>query len=292
MPFSYRDETKELNEFTRKELSGSFLQLPDGVTHYELSNPEKEDTVILIHGFSVPYFIFDPTFEFLTESGFRVVRYDLFGRGFSDRPDKRYTLDFYVKQLGDLLDGLQLTRPVSLAGLSTGGPISAAFTARLPDRVDKLVLIDPIGAKPLPYARILKLATLPAVGEVILSLVRSGSAVKKIASDFFDPEHVEHFQARYVIQMEYRGFRSGILSSLRNGLLNPILEIYDRVGQLGKPVLLFWGRNDPTVPFDHSDVLRAVMPNIEFHAIEYCGHIPHYEQPNVVHPILLEFLRK
>jgi pimeloyl-ACP methyl ester carboxylesterase len=292
MPFSYRDETKELNEFTRKELSGSFIQLPDGFTHYELSNPENENTVILVHGFSVPYFIFDPTFEFFTASGFRMVRYDLFGRGFSDRPARRYNLDFYVKQLEDLLDALRSTRPVSLVGLSTGGPITAAFTARFPERVDKLVLIDPVGAKPLPFTRILKVAAMPIVGETILSLVRSGRAVNNIASNFFDRELVDHFQARYIDQMEYKGFRRGILSSLRNGLLDPILEIYERVNKLDKPVLLFWGRNDPTVPFEHSATLRAAIPKLEFHAIENCGHVPHYEKPHEVNPILLGFLRK
>jgi pimeloyl-ACP methyl ester carboxylesterase len=292
MSFSYRDETKDLNEFTRKELSGSFIELPDGVTHYELSNPEKEDTVILVHGFSVPYFIFDPTFAFLTESGFRVVRYDLFGRGFSDRPDTRYNLDFFVKQLGDLLDALRFTRPVSLVGLSTGGPITAAFTARFPERVDKLVLIAPVGAKPLPISRILKVATMPIVGEAIIVLLGSESMVKNIASDLFDRELVGQFQVKYIAQMQYKGFKRGILSSLRNSLLNPILEIYERVGKLGKPVLLFWGRNDPTVPFKHSDPLRVAIPNIEFHAIKNCGHIPHYEKPDEVNPILLEFLRK
>jgi hypothetical protein len=55
MPFSYRDETKELNEVTRREASGSFIQLSDGFTHYELSNPQAQETVVLIHGFSVPY---------------------------------------------------------------------------------------------------------------------------------------------------------------------------------------------------------------------------------------------
>src|SRR6185436_10669309 len=168
MSFSYRDETKELNDLTRKNLSGSFIQLPDGVTHYELSNPDKENTVILVHGFSVPYFIYDPTFEFLTQAGFRVVRYDLFGRGFSDRPDTRYNIDLFVRQLGDLLDALRFTRRVSLVGLSTGGPITAAFTALHPERVNKLVLIDPIGAKPLAISRILQVAAMPIVGEVVI----------------------------------------------------------------------------------------------------------------------------
>jgi pimeloyl-ACP methyl ester carboxylesterase len=266
--------------------------LPDGVTHYELSNPENENTVILVHGFSVPYFIYDSTFEFLTGCGFRVVRYDLFGRGFSDRPDTRYNIDLFVKQLRDLLEALRFTRPVSLIGLSTGGPNTAAFTARFPEQVNKLVLIDPIGAKILALARILKVAAMPMVGEAIISLFRSEGMVKNIASDLLDRELVGHFRDRYIAQMQYMGFKRGILSTIRNGMLDSFLEIYERVGKTDKPVLLFWGRNDPTVPFKHSDILRAAMPNLEFHVIENCGHIPHYEKPEEVNPILLDFLRK
>jgi len=292
MSFSYRDETRELNDLTRKELSGSFIQLPDGVTHYELSNPDKENSVILVHGFSVPYFIYDPTFEFLTRSGFRVARYDLFGRGFSDRPEARYNIDLFAKQLRDLLDALRFTRPVNLVGLSTGGPITATFTARFPERVNKLVLIDPIGAKILALARILKLAALPILGEAIISLFRSDGIFRNIASALLDRELVGHFQVRYITSMQFKGFKRGILSSIRNGMLESFLNTYERVGKMDKPVLLFWGRNDPTVPFKHSDVLRTAMPNVEFHVIEDCGHIPHYQKPEEVNPILLDFLRK
>lgn len=292
MSFSYRDETRELNDLTRKDLSGSFISLQEGVTHYELSNPDKENTVVLVHGFSVPYFIYDPTFEFLTGSGFRVLRYDLFGRGFSDRPDTRYNIELFVNQLGDILDALRFTRPVSLVGLSTGGPITAAFTARFPERVNKLVLIDPIGAKILALARILKVAAMPIVGEAIISLFRSDGMVKNIASTLLDRELVGHFQDRYIATIQYKGFKRGILSSIRNGMLDSFLKIYEQVGEMDKPVLLFWGRNDPTVPFKHSRGLRAAMPNLEFHVIENCGHIPHCEKPDEVNPILLDFLRK
>jgi pimeloyl-ACP methyl ester carboxylesterase len=292
MSLFYRDETKELNDLIRKEESGSFIQISDGFTHYELSNPAAENTVVLIHGFSVPYYIFDPTFEFLTQSGFRVLRYDLFGRGFSDRPDMPYNIDLFVRQLGDLLDGLGFTQPVTLVGLSTGGPISTVFTVRYPERVNKLVLIDPVGAKPLPYARILKVATLPILGETILSLIGNGSLAKSIMSDFFDPTFVDYFQSRYVIQMQYKGFKRAILSTIRNHMLDSFMGDYQRVGKIGKPVLLLWGRSDSTVPFDHSDELRKAMPEIIFFAFENCGHIPHYEKPDEVNPILLEFLRK
>jgi pimeloyl-ACP methyl ester carboxylesterase len=292
MSFSYRDETKELNELTRQEVSGSFIQLSDGFTHYELSNPEAKRTLVLAHGFSVPYFIYDPTFEFLTRSGFRVLRYDLFGRGFSDRPDTQYNIDLFVRQLGDLLDALRLTPPVSLVGLSTGGPITATFTARFPEQVDKLVLIDPVGARPLPFAWLLKVATMPLLGEAIASLIRSDRLNNSLAASFFEREFVEHFQPRYIPQMQFKGFRGAILSTIRNHMLDSFLDIYERIGKMDKPVLLFWGRNDPTVPFKHSDALRAAMPNMEFHAIEDCGHIPHYEKPDEVNPILLEFLKE
>jgi pimeloyl-ACP methyl ester carboxylesterase len=292
MAFSYRDETKELNDLTRKEAGGSFVQLSDGVTHYELSNPAAENTVVLAHGFSVPYFIYDPTFEFLTQAGFRVVRYDLFGRGFSDRPETRYNIDLFVRQLGDLLDALHFTQPVTLVGLSTGGPITTVFTAHYPERVNKLVLIDPIGANRLPFERILKLAAMPMVGETVMGWIGINGMYKIIASDFLDRRLVEEFQPRYIVQMCYKGFKRAILSTIRNGMLDSFIEDYQRVAQLGKPVLLFWGRNDPTVPFHHSDTLRTAIPNIEFHAIENCGHIPHYEKPEEVNPILLQFLKK
>ncbi len=75
-------------------------------------------------------------------------------------------------------------------------------------------------------------------------------------------------------------------------MLGSFVKSYERVGQMDKPVQLFWGRDDATVPFEHSEDLLAAMPNVEFHVIENCGHIPHYEKPDEVNPILLEFLRK
>ncbi len=90
--------------------SGSFVALSDGCTHYELGGPQDGRPVALVHGFSVPYFIWDPTFRFLADSGFRVLRYDLFGRGFSDRPHLRYDIDLFCKQLRELLDILGFER--------------------------------------------------------------------------------------------------------------------------------------------------------------------------------------
>ena len=290
--FSFRSETKELNDDTRRLTGGSFVPLSDGVTHYELSNNTRDNTVVLVHGFSVPYFIFDPTFHFLSQHGFRVLRYDLYGRGFSDRPEVDYDIDLFVRQLLDLLDALRLTRPVNLVGLSMGGPITATFTARYPERVEKLVLIDPAGARPIVLSRILKAAAKPFVGEAIFGLVGNGGMVRNIASDFFDKRLVEHFAQRYLVQMQFRGFRRAILSSIRNNMLESFIDQYRAVGALHKPVLLVWGRHDATVPLKHSEDLRAAMPEVRFHIVEDSSHIPHFEKPEQTNALLLDFLRQ
>lgn len=290
--FPFRTETKELNDATRRLTGGSFVQLPDGVTHYELGNITRDQTVVLIHGFSVPYFIFDPTYHFLTQHGFRVLRYDLFGRGFSDRPDVRYNIDLFVKQLTDLLEALRLVHPVHLVGLSMGGAVAAAFTARCPERVKSLTLIDPAGARAIPETPMLKIVKLPFLAEAVLRIMGSEAFVDMNARDFFDPKLVEHFKSLYRVQMQYKGFLRAMLSSTRNGMLDSFLDVYKQVGKLSKPVLLFWGRNDKTLPFEFSRDLCAVIPNVQFHVIENCGHIPHYEKPEETNPLLLTFLRR
>lgn len=122
--FRFRGEIKELNEVTRAEAPGDFVKLPHGYTHYELSKSNARHPVVLIHGFSIPYYIWNPTFLALSDAGLNVLRYDLFGRGYSDRPRVEYLLDLFVDQLFHLVRELGLSVPLDLVGLSMGGPIA------------------------------------------------------------------------------------------------------------------------------------------------------------------------
>jgi pimeloyl-ACP methyl ester carboxylesterase len=287
--FIYRGETKDIDDAVRASTSGSYIRLSDGCTHYELRGADSSQPMILVHGFSVPYFIFDPTFDFLAKAGYRVLRYDLFGRGFSDRPRVKYNIDLFVNQLKGLLDALNF-RSVNLIGLSMGGAIASAFTVNYPERVHKLILIDPIGTQPMPLSWMYKAAILPGISELVLGLAGTEGMVQGIASDFFDPEHVKMFQDQYRVQMQYRGFKRAILSTLRNKTVDGFPEVYQRLGKLDMPILLFWGRNDQTLPLGQSRDILSLVPRAEFHIIENCGHIPHYERPEEVNPILQQFL--
>jgi len=290
MSFPFRGETKTLNAASRANLPGEFVRLSDGVTHYELGGPQDGAPVVLVPAFSVPYFIWDPTFEMLTTAGFRVLRYDLFGRGYSDRPRRAYTLDLFRRQLTDLLDALDIRQPVNLAGLSMGGPIALSFVDICPKCVAKLILIDPAGF-PLASPWYMKLMLFPGVGDLFFGGFGNEALLKSMARDFYDERSVATFIERYRPQMAYRGFKRALLSTLRGDALGDNAALYRRAGELGLPVLLIWGRHDRTVPFAHSQRALAAMPQAEFHAIEDAGHIPHYERPDVVNPLLLAFLQ-
>ena len=288
--FIYRGEIHDLDDAARAAVGGSYVQLTEGCTHYELNgSPRSSEPTVLIHGFSVPYFIWDPTFEALSTAGRQVLRYDLFGRGYSDRPHVRYGMDLFVQQLADLLDALDMER-ADLVGLSMGGAVAAAFSVEFPERVRRLALIDPVGTEPMPLNLLFKAALLPGISELLLSLVGTERMLASLASDFYDPAQVERFRERYRSQMQFRGFKRAIVSTLRNKAVNGFPEIYERLGRLSMPVLLIWGRQDQTLPIEQSRSILELVPRAEFHVIEGSGHIPNCEKPDVTHPILLDFL--
>jgi pimeloyl-ACP methyl ester carboxylesterase len=288
--FPFLGEDKRLDEAERAKLPGEFIETPSGVVHYELAGPEDAPLVVLVHGFSVPYFIWEPTFQALAAAGLRVLRYDLFGRGFSDRPLVTYADDLFDRQLLDLLDALGFTGPVHLLGLSMGGVVVANFTDRHPERVAKLGFVDPAGFT-LHFPLSLRLVLLPGIGEVLFSLFGNGTLLKGMASDFYSPALVAEFLERYKPQMAYKGFKRAILSTMRSGMLGDKLDVYARVGKQNREVLLVWGREDETVPFAHSAELVKAIPHVRFYPIDGVGHIPHYEKAAEVNPLIVDFFK-
>lgn len=286
---AWKGETRSLDDDARREADGAFLRLAHGWTHYETAGNAEGRPVVLVHGFSVPYFIWDPTFIALSAAGLHPIRYDLYGRGYSDRPEVSYALPLFVAQLEQLLNGLEHER-VDLVALSMGGPIAAAFAVAFPRRVRKLVLIDPSGARPLNLGILYRLASLPGISDAIFRSAGAAYMLKRVAADFFDPGLVQIFRERYQVQMQFRGFTRAILSTVRHGMLGSFRRVYKQLGELDFPMLLIWGRNDQTVPFDQGRVLGTLLPHAEPLVVQDCGHIPHYERPEVVNPRLIDFL--
>ena len=286
--YSYADPEKlDLDDAVRRTTPGQFVRLTDGYTHYEVAGPTAGRLVVLAAGFSVPYYIWDPTFTALAGAGFHVLRYDYYGRGFSDRPDVPYTQAFYVRQLTELLDSLHIAGPIDLVGLSLGGSIVTSFADASPDRVGSLIYVDPSFRSPGPAP-----ANNSLVEDFLTVIFTEPRWANEQLMDFLHAEHFPDWPARYRVQMQYRGFRRARWSELSSNASVDQREEIERAGTHARPVLVIWGRQDPVVPFEESATLLDAMPRARLVIIEDAGHLPQWEQPAVFHSTIVEFLRE
>jgi pimeloyl-ACP methyl ester carboxylesterase len=281
-------ETDELNDALRATVPGAYVRLSSGITRYEIAGPPGGQVVVLLHGSNVPSYIWDPTFGELAAAGFRVVRYDRVGRGWSDRPRIVYEQPVYVAQLMELLDALGIRGPVDLAGLSLGGSIITSVAAAHPERVRSLIYVDPA----LRHPHTLSLAErTPFVAEYLLATFTSSSVLDQ-ASDFLHPELHPDWDARFERVMHIKGSRRAIIGDrIANAGIDQSAEL-EAVGKSARPVLIVWGKQDRVVPFAMSEAFRRALPKAEFLAVDSAGHLPHIEQPAVVTSALVAFLRR
>ncbi len=284
---SQNPEELDLDAAARDAAGGQYVTLSGGITHYDIAGPADGPPVVLVPGFSVPFYIWDSTVASLTGAGYRVLRYDLFGRGWSDRPDLSYDADLFDLQLAELIEAVGFRGPVHLMGLSFGGYLTGTFAGRHPDRVQSLTLVDPMASdlgRPPWFFR------LPVLGSIVWqALVVPGMAEGQL-EDFLEPENWPDWPDRYRTQMRYRGFGRALRSSIMASSGVSMDSVYATVGRQGFPVQLLWGEEDQTVPIALSEGVRRAIPRIRYHPIPRAGHLPHMERTDLVNPILLDFL--
>lgn len=276
---------------TREGLPGSFVELPTGVTHYELRGHPDARCVVLIHGNAAPYVSWDNTVEDLVDAGLRVLRYDLVGHGFTDRPRLRtYDNALYVEQLAALIDRLDIPYPVSVVGTSQGGSIGACFAAANPGKVERLAFLAPLfddfaGSG----SRLFKIVSTRFLGEFVLQLA-GDRKLSDLSNRISSPDKKASLESEVAKQWRFRGKRRAILANARgDSFTNPQAAYEDVKGQ-GIPTLLTWGTEDRLIPEDSMNRLRKLLPDIEYHGIDGASHLAHYEYPERINPILIRFL--
>nr|WP_269813680.1 alpha/beta hydrolase [Ornithinimicrobium sediminis] len=282
---------QELTAEVRRGLPGNFLELSAGFTHYELQGDADAETVVLIHGNAAPYVTWDRTTGALTGAGLRVLRYDLFGHGLSDRPRRRtYDRRFYNAQLEELLQRLDISGPVHAVGTSQGGSIATCFASEKPGRVRRLALLAPLFDE-VPGSRgvAVRLIRTPVLGELLMRVL-SDAKLADLSDAVVDVETRAALQPDVLEQFRFRGKRRAILANLRGDALQDATACYQGVKDQRIPVLLMWGTLDQKLPPEPIGRLRNLLPDMEYHELEGAGHLAHYEFPERVGPLLVRFL--
>ncbi len=285
--FFLNPEKNELNEITRKRLGGTYVKLSDGITHYKLEGPIDGKTVVLVHGGTIPIWTWDKQAQAMQDAGFRVLSYDKYGRGYSDRPDVSYNQDLYKRQLLELVDKLSLTEPFDLVGLSLGGATAVNFTARHPDRVKKLVLISPM----INNFKAPSIFRIPVFGEFIARVMGINVIVKRFISLIDKHPEVEKYTRLFIEQTTYKGFQRSILSMLRNDAVRgDYSEAYGIIGKQKREILLIWGTADTEITKDMIKDIRSFVPSLTFAPIEGVGHGIVFQKPDIVTKLMINYL--
>jgi pimeloyl-ACP methyl ester carboxylesterase len=283
-------ERRALDETARTEAPGQFVRLADGVTHYEVAGPDTGQVVLLAAPFSVPGWIWDPLFQQLAEAGFRAVRFDYYGRGWSERIDATYDQELFVRQMAGLLDSLGVRAPVAIAGVSYGAAMVTSFADRHPDRVRALIYLNPVfnNRRPLPPQE--RSAFAWNVHMVLKGGTEAMAASQ--AEDFLRPERHPDWVARYRVQQQFEGTREAWRRTRAAIAVAPDQgEELRRVGAHPRPVLVLWGKQDPYVPIAESKAVMEAMPHATLVPVDSAAHLPQVERPEVVGERVVRFLR-
>ena len=102
--------------------------------------PGRGPTLVCVHGLTANHTCWESLAAVLSPD-YRIVAYDLRGRGDSDKPERGYGLARHSEDVAGLLGHYGLATAV-LVGHSLGAAIALHFAVHHPDRVTQLILID------------------------------------------------------------------------------------------------------------------------------------------------------
>jgi pimeloyl-ACP methyl ester carboxylesterase len=263
------------------------VKLSDGLTHYQDLGSKAAPAIILIHGVSGPLQVWDKVVDGLQNAGYRVVRYDIYGRGFSERLDGPYDLDIYIRQLHQLAVHLGLQR-FRVVGSSMGAIIASQYANSYPQHVDQVALIGPAGF-PIQVPWLAKLRDVPILGHLTFTIFGESIIFEQNKKYFVYPESHSEFLKYFRGQLNVAGTSKAILSTMRNVPVTDFESGYRNLASQSKPVAVIWGREDATFPYHNHNLLKKWIPDAQMLTIKDAAHLPQYEHPEKVLEGLISF---
>lgn len=231
--------------------------------------------VLLLHGFDSSFLEFRRLAPLLA-IGTQLFIPDLFGFGFSPRPaDGDYSPTGVLRHLEALVlaIGDRNPAPLGLIGASMGGSVAVELARRLPEKVQRLLLLAPAGltGRPMPLPPLLD-----GLGVRFLALPGVRRSLCRTA--FADPEgsvgapELEiaslHLQSPGWAEALRRFARSGGFA----GCGAPLPP---------QPIQVLWGTDDRILRAPQKRAALALLGE-RVRELDACGHLPHLDQPTTV----------
>lgn len=259
--------------------------LTNGITTQYEDSGGSGPVVVLIHGHSVDLRMWPAQVAALKEHGYRVVRYDVRGHGFSSAPPTGYTWQTYRRDLMGLLQALGVSS-VHLVGFSMGGGIALQTALDRPQQVRSLTLID---------AAVPGFAYSDAFAERVEELVDAVRAEGwRVPAERLWLTHpmFERLRRRPAL---FAAVRDLVLQyPARDYLIDQTeadeADAVSRLSTLRTPTLVLVGEHDLEDFRLAAEVVAENAPAAALMTVADAGHLVPLEQPDECNRLLLEFL--
>ena len=180
----------------------------------------------------------------------------------------------------EILDALNLSS-VPVIGTSFGGMMACELAAHRPERVSKMIVLDPIGlwrddAPVAPYmlmppeklvATLYKHLDAPAVQAAL----QMPSDPKQVAVIIADLVWALGATGKFVWPIPDKGLKK-------------------RLHRVKSPTMIVWGEDDALISSVYAKEFAERIANSQVEIIKDCGHVPQVERLDILKPLVAKFL--
>ena len=237
--------------------------------------------IVLLHGTSASLHTWQGWAMALRDQR-RVIRFDLPGFGLTGPSHENdYSLAADVRFVQAVMDQLGVRRFV-LGGNSLGGLVAWSAAARMPERVDRLILVDAAGYPPeamttpqaVPLA--LRIARMPWLRRVAGYLLPRGLIENSLRQLYGDPAKVTPELVDLYSDMARR---QGNRDALARRLDQAAPADLSQLKHVKAPTLILWGGQDRLLPPELAQRFERDIPHAQRVVFDHLGHMPMEEDP-------------
>ncbi len=248
--------------------------------------------LLLIHGLFDSLGTWEKLIPLLSDR-FKIYAIDLPAFGKSPLPASwKKSISGMIKAVVTFLDEKEI-RQVSLLGSSMGGGLALGIAAAMPERIDRIVLMNPYSLPSLPLAT--KAAQGCVAGSLLPYLLRPSAlrhCAKVILTRSIDnPKLVTDTLIERVIRpFSTVHQRKNLFRFLKRISSEEIQSIDARIPTIAHRVLIIWGEKDRWLSEIHWERLQHRLQKGNVIKIPDCGHLPHLEKSQEVAEVTIQFL--
>ena len=252
----------------------------NGQTIHYVDHGGDGPTIVLSHGFSMGFEMWDPQVGPRIDAGWRVVTYDERGWGQTTNTEPFTYWDLADDVLA-LLDLLGVEQAV-LGGMSQGGFLSLRAALTAPERVRALVLVDTEADALNDEDR----AQFQGLFDAALAEGMAGPMGDMFQAILFAPG----FDGAAVWRAKWNAKPLSTWMAAKECLFERD-SVLDRLGEITCPAIVFHGDQDAAIPLERGQQVVDGLGGPAFLVVvPGAGHSANLEDPSVVNPAMLEFL--